>query len=359
MGEYDSTYGAAHLGVCIACILYGVTNLQTFLYFRTFPDDKLWHKVGVFWLWFLDTVHIVLCVYMVYYYVITEFGNEFALLTLNWSIKAQLIVEALVISSAQTLYTIRIWKRNSTSSLTSNESEWSSIVDASIPRELGDRGSKYRIVPGIVIVALLSGYACSLVFCYEIPRHSYIADFFGRGLWITYYADINAAVVDAVIAGALCYLLARCRTGYTRMDSTLGWLMFYILNTGVITCICAVITVIMVKTLPYTFGVIAAQVIQTKLYVNSYLALTNARSSLRLQNHRRALSIEYMLRPIGPPSTSRRSDNSINTGKDPLFPEESHTAGSNARVELSPVLHRNSTIYIGDDKKATMAEENV
>ncbi|EPS97982.1 hypothetical protein FOMPIDRAFT_1127384 [Fomitopsis schrenkii] len=87
MGEYNSTYGAAHLGVCIACVFYGITNLQTFLYFRTFPDDKWWNKVGVFWLWFLDTVHVVLCVYMVYYYVVTEFGNPFALLTLNWSIK--------------------------------------------------------------------------------------------------------------------------------------------------------------------------------------------------------------------------------------------------------------------------------
>lgn len=37
---------------------------------------------------FLDTVHLVLCVYMVYYYVVTEFGNEFALLTVHWSLKA-------------------------------------------------------------------------------------------------------------------------------------------------------------------------------------------------------------------------------------------------------------------------------
>ena len=85
---------------------YGITNLQTFLYFRTFPDDKWWNKIGVFWLWyadpsrlhhilmvyprFLDTIHIILCVYMVYYYVVTEFGNPFALLTLNWSLKVRL-----------------------------------------------------------------------------------------------------------------------------------------------------------------------------------------------------------------------------------------------------------------------------
>ena len=72
MGLYDTTYGAAHLGVSIGCMwvssprarprayssaashpgrLYGVTNLQTFLYFRTFPDDRPYHKLGVFWLW--------------------------------------------------------------------------------------------------------------------------------------------------------------------------------------------------------------------------------------------------------------------------------------------------------------------
>lgn len=34
--------------------------------------------------------------------------------------------------------------------------------------------------------------------------------------WIPYYGNINAAAVDAIIAGALCYLLARCRTGYTK-----------------------------------------------------------------------------------------------------------------------------------------------
>ena len=34
---------------------YGITNLQTFLYFRTFPDDKWWNKVGVFWLWYVSS----------------------------------------------------------------------------------------------------------------------------------------------------------------------------------------------------------------------------------------------------------------------------------------------------------------
>jgi len=57
--------------------------------------------------------------------------------------------------------------------------------------------------------------------------------------------------------------------------------MFYTLNTGFITSVCSLTAVIMLAVLPETFLMITFEFLMVKLYVNSYLAMLNARNSLR------------------------------------------------------------------------------
>ncbi|KAI0946396.1 hypothetical protein AcW1_009869 [Taiwanofungus camphoratus] len=110
MGELDSTYGAVLIGVFVSAILFGVTNLQVFVYFKQCSHDILWNKFAVCWLWCLDSVHLTLCFHMVYWYLITNYADPDALFHVIWSFKAQIILDAIVVVSVHTLYTIRVWK---------------------------------------------------------------------------------------------------------------------------------------------------------------------------------------------------------------------------------------------------------
>ncbi|PCH45000.1 hypothetical protein WOLCODRAFT_77734 [Wolfiporia cocos MD-104 SS10] len=85
MGELDATYGAVLVGVFVSAVLYGVTNVQVYVFFREYPRDVIWNKFAVLWLWFLDTVHLGLCFHMVYWYLITNYANPTQLLIVVWS----------------------------------------------------------------------------------------------------------------------------------------------------------------------------------------------------------------------------------------------------------------------------------
>jgi len=98
--------------------------------------------------------------------------------------------------------------------------------------------------------------------------------------WATFLAMITGSVVDAIIAASLCFTLARLRTGFARMDSMLNSLMLYILNTGVLTSICSITAVSLYAVYPRSFIFLAVQFLLTKLCVNAFLALFNARHHL-------------------------------------------------------------------------------
>jgi hypothetical protein len=78
------TVGAAFIGLVGSAILYGMTNLQTYIYYNRFPRDWVFHKVFVGVLWALDTFHLALTVHLVYHYLVKNFGNSAALINIVW-----------------------------------------------------------------------------------------------------------------------------------------------------------------------------------------------------------------------------------------------------------------------------------
>ncbi|KAJ8581619.1 hypothetical protein M405DRAFT_751470, partial [Rhizopogon salebrosus TDB-379] len=89
------------------------------------------------------------------------------------------------------------------------------------------------------------------------------------------------ALVDFIIASSLCYIFATSRTGFSSMDSFLTKLMVYTINTGCLTSICSMTAIITCAVMPRTFIYMAVEFLVAKLYVNSFLALMNARYYLQ------------------------------------------------------------------------------
>ncbi|PCH44979.1 hypothetical protein WOLCODRAFT_165532 [Wolfiporia cocos MD-104 SS10] len=262
MGELDGTYGAVLIGVYISAILYGVTNVQVFFYFREYRSDVAWNKLSVAWLWLLDTLHLSCSFHAVYWYLITNFGNSARLSAVVWSFKAQLMIDAFVTVSCHTFYMIRVWKLNA----------------------IARRGHKVPMLPLIVSLALLSGYAAVIATGWAVVRTDTYNEYLEpTEKWVTYYPLSTAIVIDAVIAICLCRLLAQCRTGNQRTDSVLAWLMFYTVNTGILTGTVQLLAMIMFAVFPHRFIFIAIEFSVTKIYINSFMAMFNARRTLRMR----------------------------------------------------------------------------
>ncbi|KAG1724661.1 hypothetical protein EDB19DRAFT_1915414 [Suillus lakei] len=246
--QLGTTFGALFIGVIVAAVLFGLSNIQTFFYFQSHKDTGIsFHKLAVIWLWILDALHLSLIVHCIYYYLVVNFANISALTEIVWSFKLQIVV-LLIIYVVHILYVYRIW-----------------IVAKGRSRAIPIAVGIIEIIgSGVGIALLLTLYWCHV-----------FADLL-RTEWATYMALGTTAFIDIVIALSLCYLLATARTGFSSTDSLITKLMAYIINTGGLTSICSMIAMITCAVMPKNFIFLGVEFLLAKLYVNSFLALLNA-----------------------------------------------------------------------------------
>jgi len=253
------TYGALFIGLLISAVLFGITNLQVFVYSQSYKDDSIWSKLAVGWLWLLDAFHLALISHAVYFYLVSNYANPLKLTYVVWSFHLQLVTDMVTIVTVQALYAVRLWKLTQ--------------IDRC------NRGLKSKILPSIVslLVIIATGI------CIAVSKLIYtIKDFTQLDLikWATFLALITASVVDFFIAASLCFTLARLRTGFEKTDSMLKSLMLYVINTGVLTSLCSLTALSLYAAYPHNFIFLAIEFPMTKLYVNAFVAMFNARRRL-------------------------------------------------------------------------------
>ncbi|KAI0350521.1 hypothetical protein OH77DRAFT_1514309 [Trametes cingulata] len=281
MSNLNPTYGALFVGVLLSAVLFGVTMLQTFVYFQQYASDRAWRKLAVCWLWFLDALHLALCAHLVYYYLVTNYDRPDTLSDIVWSFKLRTVVDALVVCSVHTLYTSRLWTLlaidDHVEPFGKEARRWSRQKRA--PHASATRWVMRRVVPWLVSALVVVGYGIAIAMCFEAFKLSTYAEL-SHAPWATYVPLAASTVVDAVIAGSLCYFLARCRPQSGAMNGPIKTLMVYTLNTGIITSLCSLFAISMMVAYPTTFIPIAIEFLVIKLYINSYMAMLNARTAL-------------------------------------------------------------------------------
>ncbi|KAI0371924.1 hypothetical protein BV20DRAFT_1051116 [Pilatotrama ljubarskyi] len=217
----DDTLGAVFLGSIAAACFYGITVVQTWMYYGRGRGDRLYLKCLVFLLWALDSLHLVFVTHTVYTYAVKDFANFLALEVPVWSVLAQVIVTGV---SDLIVRGIFLSKRN-----------WiliSTIVVTSL------------VVFGGSIAFAVKGFSLAGFFdLFEISDILYIS--LGAGV-----------VADILIAAS-------------------------IVNTGALTSLCALLCLISYATMPNNFVFIAFYFVLPKLFLNSLLATLNARRPLR------------------------------------------------------------------------------
>ncbi|RDX54469.1 hypothetical protein OH76DRAFT_965562 [Lentinus brumalis] len=244
-----NTLGAAFIGNVLAACLYGLTSLQAYIYFNRSHKDSVVLKTLVAILWFLDAIHLAFVSHAVYEFCVTDFGDLLALLEPTWY--ATVIVTGVSDGILRGIFCYRIW-------ILGNEH-----------------------IPTLLVLASSSllSVGCALAFPILGFRYKTFVGLEKIG-WVLYLGLSTGVSSDLLISAALCVLLARRRSSFQRVRGVVRNLIWYSINTCLLTTACSLAALIAYAASPHTFIYITFYFLLPKLFLNSLLATLNARKSL-------------------------------------------------------------------------------
>jgi len=308
--DLGDTLGAAFLGMVVSTLLFGVSNLQVYIYYMQYPRDWIVYTVSVAVLWMLDAFNLALTIHAMYYYLVIHFHNPDALFHIVWSFKLQTIMNVPIIVMVQGLYALRLWKLN-------YRRDW-------IPRLM-----PLTVVIATVIGTILAVRTCQIELFTELPSIA----------WAAYAAFGSAVAVDSALAAAIVYYLRRSRGEFEATNNRIAKLVFWTLSTGVITSVCSLAGLIAYALFPYKFYFLAIEFLLTKLYMNSLLAMLNARKSIREGGTDISINLTRSNHSGAPTSPSSPRPRSLSVLPSPV------SAKSEYPMQPMPMLH---TIQVND-----------
>ncbi|TFK52273.1 hypothetical protein OE88DRAFT_1380602 [Heliocybe sulcata] len=243
----DTTFGAIFIALVVSAVFYGVTVTQTYLYYRKYPNDALITKTTVLALWLLDTSHLILCTVAIYWYLVTNFGQDGPLDNCTWSMNIQADFNGLIAIIVQFYFARRVY-----------------IL------------SENWIITSVIMILACVHFSLGIVFTVEAfsIRHF---DRYPKLTWVTSTGLGCAAAADILIAMSMCHYLAKRRTGFKRTNSIIMTLMIFSINTGLLTSIIATACAITFAIMPTNFVWQSFFWVLGKCYVNSLLATLNSR----------------------------------------------------------------------------------
>lgn len=234
--------------------VYGITTLQAYHYFVSFPKDGFRTRALVLLVWLLDTIHVVFMCHSVHSYAIVEYGNPSAIQVANWSLIASVMMNLVMIIIVQCFFTYRIFM------LCRPSRRW-----------------------------WVGGYIAILVTCHAGWGLATCVFFFIRRNFVL-FQQLRQAVVpfavfdvlsDLSISAALCVLLWGHRSGFEDTNLVINRLIIFLINRCILTCAVAIIESIVFMAFPHTLYTFAIDFVLGKLYVNSLLAVLNSRAHVR------------------------------------------------------------------------------
>lgn len=203
----------------------------------------------------METFHTIFCIQFIYTYLIHHFGDLPFIGVIYWSGGITVLLGILIALAVHSFYVRRVWI----------------LSNGSIPVT--------GIIAFFAICRFGFGIATSIL-SYTINSWAIFRE---RKLpLMTLSVGLgSAALVDILAALALSFYLKRGRSGMQQSDSRINLLMLYTVNTGTLTSIVSILTVILFVAQPKSLAFLGLVEIQSKLYANSFLASLNARRHIR------------------------------------------------------------------------------
>ncbi|PPQ86361.1 hypothetical protein CVT25_002278 [Psilocybe cyanescens] len=266
-----NSIGAGYLGCVGSSILYGITLVLAYLYYIHYPQDWRFQKISVRISLFillahngiliktltiqvgslvlLDTIHLAMTTHAIYYYAIIQFGKP--LLHIVWSLKAQIVLNVIIVLAVQTLYVIRVWKLGS---------HFSRIWPVAVVGIL---------VGGYVVGILMVVYSCQMKTWVDIKAIA----------WAVRATFATATSIDAVLAASMSYYLYKSKNSFSSTNNRIVTIIRYVLISGSLTCAASMASLFTYIAMPDNLIFWSVSFLVTKFYTISYIAMLNSRKT--------------------------------------------------------------------------------
>jgi len=239
--------------VVFAAVLYGASCVQLFYYYRHYNRRDTWiTKAVVGGSWVCDTIHQMLISHTVYTYLVTHFDDPVQLTHLVWSLIVEVLFNGFTALLVQGFFVVRIWA-------------------------LSNQNKTLTISVAVFIIAEF--LSVILYVSKALPMETFADLATIKALSMT--VNALAAAGDVLIAAILCIMLHSSRTGFKRSDTMINTLIIFCVNTGLLTSLCAIASLVAIVVSPNTFIYICFYFLLGRLYCNSLLATLNARKAIR------------------------------------------------------------------------------
>ncbi|KAL1746908.1 hypothetical protein HDZ31DRAFT_61732 [Schizophyllum fasciatum] len=249
----DQTIGAMSIGFSVSCLLFGVLSTQVFIYFRRYPHDMYGYKAFVIGIWMLELIGQIFIGHAVYYYTISHFAEPLVFITGNviWTLIVQIILGDIVGSLVKMCFALRVYRFS---------------------------GRNWWVTGGIFLL-ILGQFGLGIAY----SQRSFVLNrlvFLPKLKTIATLALSANVATDTTIALSLCFFLGKYRTGH-RNDTMVNKLTAYAINTGLLTSMISLSTLLLYNLRPKTFEFMAMFFVLSKLYAITLMCTLTTRKIVR------------------------------------------------------------------------------
>ncbi|KAJ7438385.1 hypothetical protein B0H11DRAFT_2358579 [Mycena galericulata] len=252
--DLNNTYGAMLIGTFFAIFFQGMLSVQAYIYYESFPEDSRKVKWMVAILWTLDLVHLILICQTNYYYLISNWGNDNALLFSTQELDLHLLFIGASSIICQTFFLHRVWQFS----------------------------EKNCILTGTLAAACLAALALDILITVQLSSDHSVSAYrlVMREIEILAVFSLGAAT-DLFLAILLVRYLHLSRTSFERTNFVLNRIIQYTVATGLATSLLALGCVAAYLISRDGFVFIAMHFSLGRMYTNALLATLNSRRNLR------------------------------------------------------------------------------
>jgi len=288
------------MGTFLASAAFGITVMQTYVYFTSFPNDPTFIHATIWVLLALDISHITLAWHMDYHWLILNFNNPAALGVTVWSLNITVILTGMITMIVQGFYARRVF-------ILSNRNWFMTISIVVL--------AAARLVAGVVNAVKF--FEIQIIAKFPAACEAIVAVSLGSG-----------TAADLLITGCLVYYLrGHTSPGFnTSTDSLVNKIILWTVNNGLLTSVVGIAVLIAFIFSKNNMIYFAIYVTLSKLYINALLATLNSRRVTRGRGVEDESTASMPMSVRGPQSTHRGNFGVASTHKD----------GGN---QISPVVH--------------------
>ncbi|KAI0770377.1 hypothetical protein C8Q74DRAFT_895926 [Fomes fomentarius] len=275
--EYLLRIAPVLVGSWLSCLLFGISVVQLYIYYTSYPNDRRGIRLSVYGIFLLDILQTIVSADSAWDTLCSGWGRPINIQFPDWSYYALPMISGTAAAWVQLFYAWRIYQL-----------------------------SQWRVIPFIIAFFSLAqtGAACAITVSFAILKNIerlHDPNMYARTIiWLG-----GGAFVDVTIMLSMVYLLysaKRQTISFRRGELMVNRLLRMTIETGSACALCATLELAFFLGMPHTHMHLIFALMLSKVYSNTLMASLNARirTSEKLKEPRSLSSLSFNNFPMLP-----------------------------------------------------------